>query len=106
MPNIITPADAREHLRLDTDYDAWLDLAIPTVESAIVHWCGAESRLYDSEGALHPSVRMAALVELAYQYRFREGAENLKMIDWYRTGYTLSTGATALLQPHRCPRIS
>lgn len=108
---IISEAEAKEHLRLDGTADnAWLTLTIPAVESAIIRWVGAESRLYeiDAQGdsEVIRCVELAALVELAYQYRFREGAENTKMIDYYRQGFVLSAGATALLQPLRVPTVA
>ena len=59
MPDLISKADAYEHLRLDYDSDGsaddgWLDIFIPAISEAIALWLKDEWRLYvvevDSEG--------------------------------------------------------
>lgn len=89
---LITATEARAQLRIGDDADDdWLALWIPIISQAIASWLKDEWRLYlpeidssgdvvvDSSGdpvpttTIHPSVRGAALVEIASQYRFREG---------------------------------
>ena len=107
MSEIITLAEAKEQLRIDGDADdAWLEMAIPTVENSIQLWLGSETLMYDENDELIPAVKMAALVELARQYLDREGPQTRQMIDWMQYGYTLGPGSTALLQPLRAPRIA
>jgi hypothetical protein len=129
MLELVTKADARAQLRLDDvgsaggPDDAWLDIFIPAVSEAVRSWLKVDARLYvplrdsagdimrdsagdpipqeDSNGpVVNPSVRAAVLIELAYQFRFREGeGEHTATGDLYsgRYGYTLSRGATAIL---------
>ena len=61
MPDLISKADAYEHLRLDYDSDGsaddgWLDIFIPATSEEIALWLKDEWRLYvvevDSEGAI------------------------------------------------------
>lgn len=131
MPDLITKAEAYDHLRIDNDSDgsaddAWLDVMIPAVSDAIAMWLKVEARLYvpelDSDGAVvfdsddepvpqldssgsptvRPAVRAAALIELASQYRFREGEgkDNVVPADAGH-GYVLNKASTALLAPLR-----
>src|SRR5690606_24000493 len=102
MPDVITKQDAYEHLRPDYDSgggpdDPWLSVFIPAVSDAVARWVKDEWRLYewetdsdgnivrdsdgnpvplldsDGEPVVKPVVRAACLLELASQYRFREG---------------------------------
>lgn len=126
--NLVTIVDARRHLRLDEsgDDNDWLDIWIPAVSSAVAMWLKDEWRLYvlerdsdgqvvvdsddvpvpveDSDGkrTVHPAVRAAALVELASQFRFREGegVDNMVSADAGH-GYVLNKASTALLAPLR-----
>jgi hypothetical protein len=126
MRDLVTMAEAKHHLRID-DYDSsgspddpWLQIFIPAVSEAVATWLKHEWRLYvaevDSYGTVvdssgdpvpaldsngdptpRPVVKAAVLVELASQYRFREGeGENVVPQDAGH-GYILSKGATALL---------
>lgn len=127
---LVTLEQARAHLRLDADSngspdDLWLQDAIPDVSDAVALWLKDEWRLYmierdpdgepvlDSNGdpvpevdssdlpIVRPAVRRAVLLELASQYRFREGeGDNVVPADAGH-GYVLSKGATALLAPLR-----
>lgn len=106
MGEIISVKEATEHLRLDEADRPWLQMAIPTVENAIILWCGSESRIYDADYALYECVRLAALVELARQHVQREGPQQKNQIDWFMNGYSLGPGATALLQPLRKPTVA
>ena len=127
MLELVTIDDARQQLRLDEidsnggADDAWLALAIPGVSEAVRSWLKDDWRLYlperDTAGAIitdtdgdpipaedsngnpitHPTVRLAVLLELASQFRYREGeGENVVPADAGH-GYTLSKGATAIL---------
>ena len=127
MNDLVTIADARAQLRLDDfdssggADDAWLEIWIPAVSQAIATWLKDDWRLwvpeYDSAGDVvvdsagdpipaldsngdptpKPVVRAAVLIELASQFRFREGeGENVVPSDAGH-GYILSKGATALL---------
>lgn len=126
MADFVTAADAREHLRIDTGADdRWLAIWIPAVSASVAAWLKQEWRLYvllrdsngdlvrdsagiplpaeDSNGALilHPSVIAATLLELASQYRYREGeGDNVVPAD-AGYGYVLSRAATAQLAPLR-----
>ncbi len=117
--------DARRHLRIDTTADdAWLTVWITAVSDAVMSWLKDEWRAYelltDSSGAVvedssgvpevvldtsgepivKPRVKAAVLVELAMQYRFREG--DGKQVDASAGyGYVLGAGATSLLTATR-----
>jgi hypothetical protein len=136
MPELVTKADAYEHLRLDHDSngspdDAWLDVFIPAISEAVLGWLKDEWRAYvpevdssgevvldsnddpipalDSNGDITPraSVRAAVLIELERQYRFR-GGEGGETDEPSANGwgYTLGKGATALLTPLRRPTVA
>ena len=136
MLELVTIDDARQQLRLDEidsnggADDAWLALAIPGVSEAVRSWLKDDWRLYlperDTSGAVitdtdgdpipaedsngnpitHPTVRLAVLLELASQFRYREGeGENVVPADAGH-GYTLSKGATAILAGLRKPTLA
>ena len=136
MLELVTIDDARQQLRLDEidsnggADDAWLALAIPGVSEAVRSWLKDDWRLYlperDTAGAVitdtdgdpipaedsngnpitHPTVRLAVLLELASQFRYREGeGENVVPADAGH-GYTLSKGATAMLAGLRKPTVA
>lgn len=117
----VTIEEARAQIRIDTAVDdQWLNLWIPAVEGAVRSWLKDEWRLYVSSGVedsngdpipeedsngpvVQPMVKAAVLVELAQQYRFRDGggdgdmAQGGRSIDGRGHGYILGRGATALL---------
>ena len=136
MLELVTIDDARQQLRLDEidsnggADDAWLALAIPGVSESVRSWLKDDWRLYlperdtagevitdtdgdpipaeDSNGnpITHPTVRLAVLLELASQFRYREGeGENVVPADAGH-GYTLSKGATAILAGLRKPTVA
>jgi hypothetical protein len=126
MLELVTKADARAQLRLDDvgsaggPDDFWLDIWIPAVSEAVRSWLKDDARLYvplrdsagdivrdsagdpipkeDSNGpVVSQSVRAAVLIELASQFRFREGeGDNVVPADAGH-GYILSKAATAIL---------
>lgn len=124
---LVSIADARAQLRLDDvgsaggPDDLWLSAWIPATSEAVRSWLKDDARLYvplrdsagdivrdsagdpipqeDSNGPIvSPLVRAAVLIELASQFRFREGegTDNVVPSDAGH-GYVLSKGATALL---------
>ena len=131
MLELVAIEDAREQLRLDSaDNDPWLAIAIPAISEAVRLWLKAGWRLYmparDSDGAVivdsdgnpvpaedsdgpivHPTVRLAVLVELSSQFRFREGegTDNVVTPD-AGYGYVLNKASTALLTPLRRPTVA
>ena len=104
---LVTIDQAKSHLRIDGDYDdPWLEMMIPAVSQAVLLWLKDESRAYegvDSNGdqVVKPIVQSAVLVELASQYRFREGEGVSSVPANWGHGYALSLGSTALLTPLR-----
>ncbi len=126
MLEFVTPEDAREQLRIDSDADdSWLALWIPAVSASVAAWLKQEWRLYvlqrdssgevvrDSSGTplpvldrddqpiLQPAVIAATLLELASQYRYREGEGDNVVPSDAGHGYVLSRAATAQLAPLR-----
>lgn len=131
MVSLVTSEQARLQLRIDagTPNDSWLALFIPIVSSAVARWLKDAWRLYvpeldsagdvvlDSAGnpvaaldsslepIVRPEVQGAVLIELASQFRYREGeGDNVVPADAGH-GYVLSKGATALLAPLRRPTV-
>lgn len=104
---IVTKQDCYEQIRIDdTADDAWLDIAIPAVESAVIRWCGGEDRIQDTTGEIIPCVKLATLVEIAFRYLNRESPTQKNQIGWFERGYSLSAGATSLLQSVRKPTVA
>jgi len=127
MIDLITREDAYHHLRLDVDDegtnitspdDPWLDIFIPAISEAVAAWLKDEWRLYvleldsngdvvvDSNGdpvpaqplTVRPLVGAAVLVELAAQYRYREGEGIDNQVGQEAGhGYLLNKTSTALL---------
>lgn len=121
VPSLVTHSEARYQLRLeepDSNYDdpntPWLDTWIPAVSAAVASWLKDEWRLYvpeqDSNGILvdsngdpipsttvQPQVKAAVLIELASQFRFREGEGDNRVDQAEGHGYVLNKTSTALL---------
>lgn len=123
--DLVTLPEARMQVRTDTTADdAWLSLWITTISDSVMSWLKNEWRAFelleDSSGevivdsagipvvaldsaglpTVRPRVKAAVLVELAMQYRFREG-EGKQVDSSAGHGYVLGAGATALLNATR-----
>jgi len=106
---LVTIQEAKDQLHIDTNaHDSWLETIIPAVEDAVVRWVGDESRVYEDSSLTVPvpSAKLATLVEVAYQFRYREGPEEGNGTEWYKTGYVLNKASTGVLQPLRKPRLA
>src|SRR5688572_871076 len=114
MLELVTPEEAIQQIRGDLDIDGpWLETFIPAVNEAVRSWLKDDWRLYllerDSSGAVivdssgipipqedsagplvHPSVKAAVLIEIASQYRFREGEGDNAVESHQGHGYILS----------------
>lgn len=122
---LVSLQEAAAHIRVDSDADdAWLTMMIDSVSDAVLSWLKDPWRAYvlevDSDGQIvldsdgdpiptvdsdgnpivKPRVKAAVLVELAMQYRFREGDGKSVESHWGH-GYVLGAGATSLLASTR-----
>lgn len=123
VDELVTTEEARIHLMVDTlAHDPWLAIWIPAISAAVASWLKEPWRLYmlerdgqgnlildsngdgipveDSNGPIvHPTVKAATLVELAQQFRFRDGADatSAHVPAHWGHGYVLGIGATSLL---------
>lgn len=122
MAALVTIDEVTSQLMLDTDAaNAWIEMMIPAISGAVVTWLKDEWRCYvpledsngdpieDSSGATIPAidsngdpitlphVKAATLVEIASQFRFRDGVGAAAVPSNWGHGYVLSLGATALL---------
>lgn len=118
----VTTAEAKDQVRSDNDADdAWFALWIPAISQAVASWLKDDWRPYvpaldtngdvlvdssgdpipaeDSNGDLivQPMVKAATLVELAQQYRHRDGKDARTVESHWGHGYVLGQGATSLL---------
>lgn len=116
---MVTLAEAKAHIRVDSDADDfWFAMMIPAISQSVLKWLKDEWRAYelsgdvdshgtpipleDSHGPIvKPMVKAAVLVELAQQYRFRDGSDAAAVPAHWGHGYTLGAGATSLLTPLR-----
>ena len=136
MLDLVTLQDAYDHLRIDADTsgsadDGWLAIFIPAISQAVALWLKDDWRLYvpelDSDGEVvvnsdgdpipeldsageptaKPVVRAAVLIELASQYRYREGEgkDNVMTPD-AGYGYVLNKASTNLLTSLRRPTVA
>jgi len=119
--DLVTVQEAKDQIRIDSDADdSWLALWITAISAAVVSWLKDDWRVYvlsrdehgdlildsnddgipeeDSNGlVLNPVVKAAVLVELAQQYRFRDGSGAAAVPSHWGHGYVLGAGATSLL---------
>lgn len=130
MLELITAEEAAQQIRGDATADGpWLAVWIPAVSEAVRSWLKEDWRLYtparepdgtiirdsddnpvpeeDSDGpVVNPIVKAAALLELASQYRFREGGGDNAVQSQEGTGFVLSRGATMILTALRKPTVA
>lgn len=131
MVEFVTKQQAREQIRLDDGADeGWLDTFIPAVSQQVANWLKDSWRVYqlqrdasgalildangvpmpvlddDSNPVLDPSVVAATLIELANQYRFREGEGDTYVPSDAGWGYTLCRASVAILTPLRKPTVA
>ncbi len=114
--NLVSVEEARMHLRVDSlDDDPWFATWIPAVENAVFTWLKDAWRAYEASGDVDSAgdpipaedssgepipkyaVKAAILVELAQQYRFRDGSDAGAVPAHWGHGYVLGAGATSLL---------
>jgi len=126
MRDLVTYEEAAAHLRLDDrSTDPWLEAFIPAISEAVAMWIKDSDRLYeplrDSDGdvvldsddevvfavdvddnpIIRRIVRVAVLIEIERQNRFRGGESDADVPSFEGHGYVLGKGATALLAPLR-----
>jgi len=114
--SLVSVEEARMHLRVDSlDDDSWFATWIPAVENAVFTWLKDSWRAYEASGDVDSAgdpipaedsngdpipkyaVKAAILVELAQQYRFRDGSDAGAVPAHWGHGYVLGAGATSLL---------
>lgn len=120
---LVTLEQARVHLRIDHDADdSWLNLMIPAISEAVLLWLKDADRAYETEldssglpvvivdsngdPIPRPVIRAAVLLEVAMQYRYREGEGAPQAPQHWGHGYTLGPGSTSLLTPLRRPTVA
>lgn len=132
MLNLVTTAEAKAHLRIDSSADdSWLMVFIPAISQAVLTWLKDETRLYyperdtdgeivydsngdpvaqldtDGEPVVNDLVKAAVLLELGNVYRFREGEGKDNVMDPSAGyGYVLNKTSTALLTGIRRPTVA
>lgn len=122
MAELVTRAEVKSQLMMDNDAaDGWIDMMIVAISDAVLSWLKDEWRAYlvlrdadgamlldsngdpilltDSNGDLIPRavVRAATLVEIASQFRFRDGDGAPAVPSHTGHGYVLSAVPTSLL---------
>jgi hypothetical protein len=122
MVALVTRAEVKSQLMMDNDAaDGWIDMMILAISGAVISWLKDEWRAYeplldadgnviedsngdpilltDSNGdyLVKPVVKAATLVEIASQFRFRDGDGAPAVPSHAGHGYVLSAGPTSLL---------
>ena len=122
MVALVTRAEVKSQLMMDNDAaDGWIDMMILAISNAVMTWLKDDWRAYvpltdasgvpleDSDGAYIPAldsdgepmtlpvVKAATLVEIASQFRFRDGDGVSAVPSHAGHGYILSAGPTSLL---------
>jgi hypothetical protein len=132
MLELVTTAEAKAHLRIDSSADdTWLAVFIPAISQAVLTWLKDESRLYyperdangdivydsngdpvpeldtDEEPVVNTLVKAAVLLELGNVYRYREGEGKDNVVPQEAGhGYILNKTSTALLTGIRRPTVA
>lgn len=122
MVALVTRAEVKSQLMMDNDAaDGWIDMMILAISGAVMSWLKDDWRAYeplldadgnviedsngdpilltDSNGdyLVKPVVKAATLVEIASQFRFRDGDGAPAVPSHAGHGYVLSAGPTSLL---------
>ena len=122
MVALVTRAEVKSQLMMDNDAaDGWIDMMIVAISDAVLSWLKEDWRAYlvlrDADGAVlldsngdpilltdsngdimvRPVVKVATLVEIASQFRFRDGDGAAAVPSHAGHGYVLSAGPTSLL---------
>jgi hypothetical protein len=132
MLELVTTAEAKAHLRIDSSADdTWLAVFIPAISQAVLTWLKDESRLYyperdtngdivydsngdpvpeldtDEEPVVNTLVKAAVLLELGNVYRYREGEGKDNVVPQEAGhGYILNKTSTALLTGIQRPTVA
>lgn len=126
MVALVTVDEAKAQIRVDgAGEDFWFNIFIPAISGAVLSWLKDDWRAYEhytdsngdpledsngdvllmldtsGESVALPIVKAAVLVELASQYRFREGLDAAAVPSHWGHGYVLSAGPTSLLSALR-----
>jgi hypothetical protein len=115
---LVTLAQARSHLRSDTDADdADLQLKIEAASELVMDYLGDGAEAFtDSAGDVYEDsnglaqdvpvrVQQATLVTVNWLYKERDGSNEHAVDTKFGYGYTLPKGAIALLYSMRLPVI-
>lgn len=122
MVALVTRDEVKSQMMMDNDAaDGWIDMMILAISGAVMSWLKDEWRAYeplldadgnvvedsngdpipleDSNGdfTVKPVVKAATLVEIASQFRFRDGDGAPAVPSHAGHGYVLSAGPTSLL---------
>lgn len=122
MAAFVTLEEVKSQLMMDNDAaDGWINMMILAISGAVMSWLKEEWRAYevlrdaagkimvdsngdpivltDSNGdaLVNPIVKAATLVEIASQFRFRDGDGAPAVPSHAGHGYVLSAGPTSLL---------
>lgn len=128
MPALVTREEVKSQLMMDNNAaDGWIDMMILAISDAVLSWLKDEWRAYevlrDGDGAMvldsngepilltdsngdlmvRLVVKAATLVEIASQFRFRDGDGAAAVPSHAGHGYVLSAGPTSLLSGLRRP---
>ena len=135
MAELVTLDEVRDHLMVDNSaVNPWIEMMIPAISQAVLLWLKDDWRAYETmvdsngkpledsagdqfpildsngEPIPKPVVKAATLIEIAVQFRFRDGTDYDQTAtgDLYsgRYGYILSRGPTALLHGLRRPTLT
>ena len=128
MAELVTLDEVRDHLMVDNSaVNPWINMMIPAISQAVLLWLKDDWRAYETmvdsngepledsagdqfpimdsngEPIPKPVVKAATLVELAVQFRFRDGDGTPAVPSHAGHGYVLSAGPTSLLTALRRP---
>lgn len=130
MASLVTLDEVRDHLMVDSvAVNPWINMMIPAISQAVLSWLKDDWRAYETmqdsngepiedsagdqfpvldsngEPIAKPMVKAATLIELASQFRFRDGDGVAAVPSHWGHGHVLSMGATALLVALRRPTV-